>query len=153
MNDFKTSPNGRKFIELWEGCVLHSYQDQGGVWTIGFGHTSAAGLPRVRAGMVIERTEADAILAADLATMEADVNHHITASINQNQFDALVSFDYNTGALDRSSLMRSINTGQIDFVKHDLEAWDHVAGIVNSGLLRRRNAEFILFSTGEVTGP
>lgn len=149
----KTSANGRKLIELWEGCRLRAYQDQRGIWTIGYGHTSAGGLPRVRPGMKITQEQADVILAADLASVEADVNHHVTATIDQNQFDALVSFDYNTGGLDRSGLLHVVNTGHLDLVHAALLAWDHTNGRINQGLLRRREAEYLLFTTGEVKGP
>ena len=153
MNTFKTSSNGRRFIELWEGCKLTAYQDSGGVWTIGYGHTSAAGGPKVRPGMEITQAEADAILGGDLGSVEADVNHHVTATLNQNQFDALVSFDFNTGGLDRSSLLRSINASDLSRVKADLTMWDHVGRAFNQGLYNRRVAESVLFSTGEVKGP
>ena len=153
MNTFKTSSNGRRFIELWEGCKLTAYQDSGGVWTIGYGHTSAAGGPKVRPGMEITQAEADALLSADLAPVEANVNYHVTATLNQNQDDALVSFEYNTGGLDRSSLLRSINGGDLSRVKADLLMWDHVGRAFNQGLYNRRLAEYILFTTGEVKGP
>jgi lysozyme len=143
----KTSANGRKLIEQFEGLSLKAYDDGTGVWTIGYGHTSAAGLPAVRSGMLIAADEADAILSSDLAAVEADVNHHVTAQINQNQFDALVSFDFNTGALDRSNVLRSVNVGQNAQVSADLMMWDHAGGRVMLGLERRRAAEGKLFNT------
>lgn len=149
----KTSPNGRTFIETWEGPALKAYNDGTGVWTIGYGHTSAAGLPRVYPGMAITQAEADAILASDLASVEADVNHHVTATINQNEFDALVSFDYNTGGLNRSSLLADINSGHIDRIGHDLSLWDIGGGRVMPGLAKRRHAEFVLFTTGTIVKP
>jgi lysozyme len=143
----KTSANGRKLIEQFEGLSLKAYDDGTGVWTIGYGHTSAAGLPAVRSGMTITADEADAILSSDLAAVETDVNHHVTAQINQNQFDALVSFDFNTGALDRSNVLRSVNVGQNAQVAADLMMWDHAGGRVMLGLERRRAAEGKLFNT------
>jgi lysozyme len=152
-----TSANGRKFIEQWEGAALTAYDDGTGTLTIGYGHTTAAGLPRVYAGMTITSDEADAILSSDLASVEADVNHHVTGTIDQNQFDALVSFDYNTGALDRSNVLAAVNAGNFGAVPGCLNMWDHatVNGqlVVMSGLLRRRQAEGVLFNTGTVTGP
>jgi lysozyme len=157
MLTMKTSPNGRKFIEAWEGLYLKAYDDGTGVLTIGYGHTTAAGLPVVHMGMTITQEEADNILSSDLASVEADVNHHVTATINQNQFDALVAFDYNIGALDRSNVLSDLNAGRLDNIKPDLLMWSHgrVHGqlVVLPGLLRRRQAEYILFSTGEVFGP
>src|SRR5271157_3947497 len=110
----KTSANGRKLIELYEGLYLHTYNDGVGVPTIGYGHTTAAGPPHVYYGMTITKDQADAFLAADLASVEAAVNHHVAVPINQNQFDALVSFDFNTGALARSNVLRALNMGRLD---------------------------------------
>lgn len=153
----KTSAVGRKLIESFEGLILGAYDDANdqvlkpgqqarGVITIGYGHTTAAGLPVVRAGMVITQPQADVILSSDLASVEADVNHHVNVLINQNMFDALVSFDFNTGALDRSNVLRSINNHLFGQVESDLLQWDHAGGRVLQGLLRRRKAEADLFN-------
>lgn len=141
----RTSVEGRKFIEQWEGLFLHTYNDGVGVPTIGFGHTTAAGPPRVHYGMVITSAEADSILAADLTKVEADVNRLVKVSINQNQFDALVSFHFNTGALGRSNVLRAVNNRQFSEVPADLMQWDHGGGHVMLGLVRRRKAEGQLF--------
>lgn len=148
----KTSANGRKLIEDFEGLFLHAYQDSVGVWTIGYGHTSAAGPPVVRQGMVITQAQADAFLSADLASVENNVSLHVKTPINQNQFDALVSFDFNTGGLDRSNVLRAINSGRFNEVPADLEMWDHAGGRVLLGLLRRRKAEGALFMKPTTTG-
>lgn len=149
----KTSDNGRKLIEAWEGLFLHTYNDGVGVPTIGYGHTSAAGAPHVYYGMSITREQADAILAADLASVELNVSHHLHVPVNQNQFDACVSFDFNTGGFARSSLMRDINSNHLSNVEHDLNMWVKGGGHVMQGLVRRRHAEYIMFSTGRVVGP
>lgn len=149
----KTSDKGRHFIELWEGLYLHAYNDGVGVPTIGYGHTSAAGPPHVYYGMKITPAQADAILAADLASVEADVNHHVTRKLTQDQFDTLVSFDFNTGALSRSNVLRAINLGRFDLVGPDLNMWVHGGGHVMQGLVRRRHAEGQLFYHGLVIGP
>ena len=103
----QTSPNGRKLIESFEGLFLQAYDDHNdhivqpgeqviGTLTIGYGHTTAAGPPAVYVGMVIDQPTADAILSADLASVELEVQHLVNVPLNQNQFDALVSFQYNT---------------------------------------------------------
>lgn len=152
-NTFKTSDNGRKFIELWEGLYLKTYDDGTGTLTIGYGHTTAAGPPAVHPGMTITQEQADAILAADLASVEIEVNHYVTATIDQNQFDALVSFDFNTGGLARSSALRDVNAKDFAAVPAALDLWDIGGGRVMAGLLKRRKAEGVLFMTGAVTGP
>jgi lysozyme len=151
---FVTSPNGRKFIEDWEGLFLKTYDDGTGTLTIGYGHTSAAGPPVVVPGMVITEEQADAILAADLASVEAEVNRLVTAEINQNQGDALVSFDFNTGGLGRSSLLNAVNEGKSPAtVQADFGLWVMGGGRVMQGLVRRRAAEYVLYSTGQIVGP
>ena len=147
INDLKTSPAGRTFIEQFEGLFLHTYNDGVGVATIGYGHTSAAGPPEVHYGMVITKDQADQYLAADLAKVEADVNRLVAVPINQNQFDALVSFHFNTGALARSNVLRVINANQFGMVPGCLNMWDHGGGRVMPGLLRRRVAEGKMFET------
>lgn len=149
----KISPNGRRFIELWEGLFLHTYDDGTGVLTIGYGHTSAAGPPEVREGQTITQEEADAILAGDLGKVEEEVTKLVKAKINQNQFDALGSFEFNTGGLGRSSLLRAINANNHTRIQADFGMWDRGGGRVMQGLRRRREAEYILFTTGEVKGP
>jgi lysozyme len=147
----KTSPAGRKFIEQFEGLFLHTYNDGVGVATIGYGHTSAAGPPQVHYGMVITEAQADQFLAADLASVEADVNRLVVVAINQNQFDALVSFHFNTGALGRSNVLRAINTHQNQLVPGDLMMWCHAGGRVLAGLVRRRKAEGVMFMAPVLT--
>lgn len=149
----KTSANGRHFIEAWEGLYLHTYNDGVGVPTIGYGHTTAAGPPHVYWGMVITQPEADSILAADLASVEVAVNHYTNHQLDQNQFDAMVSFHFNTGAYPRSNVLRAINLGRLDLVTPDLMMWVHGGGHVMQGLVRRRHAESVLFHTGQIIGP
>jgi lysozyme len=147
VNNFKTSAYGRKFIESFEGLFLHTYDDGTGVLTIGYGHTTPAGPPRVIPGMTITADQADQILSADLASVEINVNNCVLVTINQNQFDALVSFDFNTGALDRSNVLRAINSNDFGAVAADLAMWCHAGGHVLAGLVRRRHDEGVLFNT------
>ncbi len=147
------SANGRKLIEQFEGLYTRAYQDVAGIWTIGYGHTTTAGLPRVAPGMVITPTQADQILSSDLAAVEVDINHHVSVPLNQNQFDALGSFDFNTGELDHSSLLSYINRGGTlpEIITNFFLMWDHahVNGVlaVVKGLQNRRIAEAKLFNT------
>lgn len=144
----KTSDNGRRFIESWEGLFLHTYNDGVGVATIGYGHTTAAGPPHVYYGMVITKEQADQILAADLHSVEVDVNRLVNRPLNQSQFDALVSFHFNTGALGRSNVLRAVNADLLSQVPGDLNMWCHGGGRVLLGLVRRRRAEGVMFEKG-----
>lgn len=141
----QTSSAGRKFIETFEGLYLHAYDDGTGTWTIGYGHTTAAGLPRVHPGMVITEQQADAILSSDLAAVEADINHHVKVPITQYQFDAFSSFDFNTGGLDRSSALMAFNLDHPALVPGDLMKWVYAGGRVLPGLQRRRRGEGQMF--------
>src|SRR5215467_1837064 len=107
----KTSATGRAFIEAFEGKILHTYDDGTGVLTIGYGHTDAAGPPPVKRGQVITEAQADAILSDDLGKVERNVERCIKVPMTQSQFDALVSFDFNTGDLAKSSIDDKINAG------------------------------------------
>jgi len=159
----KTSAVGRQLIEEFEGLILQAYDDANdrvvrpgeavhGTLTIGYGHTDAAGPPRVYVGMSITKEEADAILASDLMAVEIAVNRLIKVSINQNQFDALVSFDFNTGGLVRSSTLRDLNAGKTVEAADALLLWDRAGGRELPGLLRRRRAERALFLKQAPTG-
>lgn len=141
----KTSPQGRALIEAFEGLALRAYPDAGGVWTVGYGHTSAAGAPPVSPGMAISRPMADQILSNDLAGCEETVARCINRPLTQSQFDALVSFEFNTGSLRKSSIDDKINRGDLDGAMETLLLYDHCAGRVLDGLIRRRHAEKLMF--------
>lgn len=141
----KTSDNGRAFIEAFEGKFLHAYDDGTGVLTIGYGHTTAAGHPKVVNGMVITEVQCDQILADDLSVVERDVAKLIHVDLSQPQFDALVSFHFNTGALGRGTVDNKINTGDVDGAMATLLMYDHAGGRQMAGLTRRRKAERLMF--------
>jgi lysozyme len=137
------SNGGLVLTKSFEGLRLSSYQDQGGVWTIGYGSTSG-----VRGGMVITEVEATQRLRADMAVAEHCVNISVHVPLNQNQFDALVDFVFNAGAgaFINSQLRIVLNEGRYDEVPDQLIRWVHIGDTVNSGLTRRRKAEGELFS-------
>ena len=109
VNQLSCSPRGRALIEKFEGLRLTAYQDMVGVWTIGYGHTG----PDVKAGLTITQQQAEQLLINDLARFNNGVNALVTVKINQNQFDALISFSYNLGlgSLQQSTLLRLLNAG------------------------------------------
>lgn len=156
----KTSSNGLALIEKYEGLILQSYDDandhivqtggsQQGTLTIGYGHTSAAGAPKVFAGMKITKEQANTILANDLQKVEADVTRLVKVPLNQNQFDALVSFHFNTGSLGKSTTLKKLNAGDVQGAAEGLMMYTR--GRVNGqlipmkGLVTRRNEEKALF--------
>lgn len=145
-----TSDAGRKMIENFEGCALTAYQDQRGIWTIGFGHVDPA---VVKEGLTCTQGEADAWLAYDLKTAESAVNRDVKVPLNQNQFDALVSLTYNIGSGNflESTVLRRLNLGpDYEGAADAILMWDKTDGEVNPGLVNRRTAERTLFLTPPV---
>lgn len=139
----KTSPAGIALIQQFEGRRLEAYKCPAGVWTIGYGHTSAAGKPDVKPGMVITRQEANDILVRDLVRYEDAVDRLVKVPLTQNQFDALVSFTFNVGeaALAKSTLLKRLNADDYDAVPAELMKWTKGGGRELPGLVRRRRAE------------
>ena len=134
----KYSSDGRHLTEQFEGCNLVSYQDQKGVWTIGYGHTFG-----VHAGMTCTQEQADAWLADDIAWAEQIVNDHVTVPLTQHEFDALVDFVFNCGSgnFEHSTLLAKLNLGDYVGTATEFERWDKAGGQIVAGLLRRRLAE------------
>lgn len=152
----KTSSNGRKFIEGFEGLILQAYDDHNdhiveagqnvvGTLTIGYGHTDAAGPPKVFVGQKLTQLEADNTLASDLTAVEIEVSHLVKVPLNQDQYDALVSFQFNTGKLGQSTLLKELNEGNYTAAADQFLVWNHVSGVVVAGLTRRRTAERAMF--------
>lgn len=137
------SANGVKLIQQFEGLRLKAYQDAVGVWTIGYGHTG----PDVTPGLVISQAQADALLARDLNRFETGVSRLVQVPLNQNQFDALLSFSYNLGlgSLQNSTLLRLLNQRDYAGAAAQFPRWNKAGGKVLPGLARRRAAEQALF--------
>src|SRR4051812_18210167 len=94
----RMSDQGRALLTKREGVRLKAYRDSVGVWTIGVGHTSAAGPPTVTPGQTITAQECDEIFRRDLVQYENAVNKAVKVPLAQHQFDACVSLCYNIGA-------------------------------------------------------
>jgi lysozyme len=139
----KTSDHGIAIIKQFEGCKLKAYRCPAHILTIGYGHTTAAGLPEVTEGMTITQDEAVRILASDLGKFEEAVDGMVTVGLSQGQFDALVSFAYNcgTGALKKSTLLKKVNAEDWDACPAEFMKYTRGGGKVLPGLVRRRKAE------------
>lgn len=133
---------GLDLIKQYEGCRLAAYRCAAGVWTIGYGHTAG-----VHSGMTITQAQADVYLQQDIAKFEGYVNNPayvpITANLNQNQFDALVSFAFNLGAGNLRKLCKGRTAAQI---AQAMTQYCKANGKVLAGLKRRRAAEQALFN-------
>jgi len=151
----KTSAAGRKAIRAREGVVLKAYRDSVGVLTIGVGHTSAAGSPKVTPGLTITATQADEILSRDLAIFEKAVNASVKVPLSQNEFDALVSLAFNigAGAFKKSTLVRELNKGNRAAAADQFLRWNKAGGRTLKGLVNRRHAERLQFLSGKAPAP
>lgn len=140
----RISENGLKLIRNYEGLRTTAYLDSNGAWTIGFGHTG----PDVFPGKTITPQEAERLLQQDLRRFEGYVQELIGVVLNQNQFDALVSFTYNVGkgAFLGSTLRQLVNQKNFTLAAAQFERWVHGDnGNVLQGLVKRRKAEKELF--------
>jgi lysozyme len=150
-----TSANGIKLIKEHEGCELVAYLCPAGVWTWGYGHTSAAGEPKIHKGFTGTIQRANEVLKRDLVRFESAVNRLVKVPLAQNQFDALVSFMFNIGegAFERSTLLKKLNRGEYIAVPGELMKWTKAGGKELPGLVRRRRAEAALWRAVDDKAP
>lgn len=141
------SENGLRLIKNFEGFRATTYCCPSGQPTIGYGHSG----PGATAGRRVTVAEAEAMLRKDVVRFEAVVrlgDHH--DKLNQNQFDALVSFAYNvgTGSFSKSSVFIALNTGELSHIPPVLKKYTRGgSGIPLLGLVKRRAAEIALFNS------
>lgn len=145
----KINRAGIELLKRWEGCRLKSYQDSVGVWTVGYGLTSAAGLIKVGPGLSITQQQADDYLVQSLVKYESAVTKALTRAPNENQFSAMVSLCYNIGpgAFAGSSVARHFNAGNLQASADAFRLWNKAGGQVLKGLVNRREDERKLFLT------
>lgn len=133
-------PVGGKYRE-WKGEKVK------GTLTIGYGHTDAAHHPlKCKQGTRVTKAEALEILNVDLDPCEATVNKLVKVPITQHQFDALVSFNFNTGRLSGTGLLANLNARNYAMVPGEFMKWTKSKGKELKGLVRRRKAEVDLWS-------
>ncbi len=151
----RIGPDGLALIKRFEGCArkrgdgqFEAYPDPGSggdPWTIGWGATGADICP----GTIWTQAQCDARLEADLARFSAEVARALDDSpTSQCQFDALVSFHYNTGAIGRATLTRLHKAGDFAAAAAEFGKWIHAGGRPLPGLRRRREAEAALYRQG-----
>lgn len=124
-----------------EDCRLHAYQDSGGVWTVGTGHTKGA-----YRGQVITEADAERLLEADMAEAAADVTR-LAGECTQGQFDALCDFTFNLGEgkLAGSTLLHRHKAGDFEGAAAEFGRWVYAGGEKLRGLVTRRVAEAALY--------
>jgi len=145
----KTGINGLELIKKYEGFRAEPYRCPAGVPTIGYGATYYPGGRRVTMNDdPISKQRAEDLLKDMLTRYEDGVNRYVQHQINQNQFDALVSFAYNlgVGALQKSTLLKKINIDPCDpDIAKEFKKWVRAGGRVLVGLQRRRKEEANLY--------
>jgi lysozyme len=152
----------KKFESLHDGDLnvigLQPKMCPAGIWTEGYGHAMTfkgafiQGLYNERFAFSLRKvkTEADALqlLKADIIEFENHVNDIVTSSINQYQFDALVSLCFNIGPhnMSTSTIIKKVNANPNDpTIRQEFNKWVYAAGRRLAGLENRRNAEANLY--------
>ena len=166
----KLAKKGEDLIKSYESLVLTSYPDpysplgkacrarkiklaeyekypnwqnlSGAPWTIGWGHTKG-----VKPGQKITIEQAQIFFDEDTKDAVNAVNQGVKVPINQNQFDALVSFTFNcgVGAFSNSSLLRHLNAKNYTAAANEFAKWNKSGGVISNGLIARRATEAKLF--------
>jgi lysozyme len=147
------SEEGLALIKHFEGCPTDdegnviAYQDAVDIWTIGYGHIKG-----VQEGDKWTQEKADFMLWRELEEeYENYIKDYVHVPLNQNQFDALCSWVYNLGPnnLKVSTLLKKHNNGEYDEVPAQIKRWNKAGGKVLEGLVRRREAEALMFEGKE----
>lgn len=150
----KASEVGIELIKHFEGLRLQAYWDSlGKVWTIGWGTTFYPNGNKVQEGETCTEEEATQFLLTNLIKFEECVYELLEYEVKQWQFDALISFVYNFGCtkFKNSTLLKIINVNpNSSSIPAELNKWKYSNGRVEKGLVRRRAAEGVLFTTGKL---
>jgi lysozyme len=143
------TPEVIELIKRAEGFRARAYRDATGILTIGYGHTSMAGPPRVTEGAMLSQAAAETILAADIERFSDGLRPLIKRRLTDSQFSALVSFAYNVGLANvaRSSVLAAVNAGDFDAVPRRLALWVKAGGRTLPGLVKRRAEEGAMFTS------
>ena len=140
------SLEGLTLIKHFEGCELEAYLCPADVWTIGYGHTKD-----VKEGDTTTKEEADYLLQKEMIEYESYIDDMVDVELNQNQYDSLCAWVYNLGPsnLGSSTLLKVLNEGKYDEVPEQIKRWNKANGKVLAGLVKRREAEALLFEDKE----
>ncbi|WP_048331013.1 lysozyme [Bizionia psychrotolerans] len=145
----KTSIEGLNLIKKYESFRNHPYLCPSEIPTIGFGNTYYEDGTKVKlSDSPITIKQAETLLKSTVKKFEEGVNDLVEVDLNQNQFDAIISFVYNIGlgAFEDSTLLKRINNNPEDEdIKYQFSRWNKADGKILKGLKRRRNEEAFLY--------
>jgi lysozyme len=148
------SPKGLELIKSFEGLRLTAYLCSANVPTIGYGSTYYANDQKVKLGDKITKEQAEVLLRKTVRDFEQNVSALLnTTAVNQNQFDALVSFAFNlgTGALAKSTLLSKVKANPNDpTISREFDKWVNAGGKKVNGLVKRRRMEAELYISNRV---
>lgn len=140
-----------QLIKDFEGFRSTAYRD-GNAYSIGYGAQTYENGQPVKVGDTITQQRAEQLLAFHVSKFAAAVNQYINVALNQNQFDALVSFCYNVGisAFSTSTLAKIVNKTPNDFdsISREFRRWNKSNGVVLQGLIDRREQEILVYVQG-----
>lgn len=140
----RLSAKGYEFITRHEGIRLRAYRDSRGIWTIGIGHTAAAGSPFPEAGMILTALQVHNIFLSDISDIEKQVIKAFEEKpIPQNVFDGSVSFGFNTGHIETASWVPLYLAGEMQDAQKHFMFWNKPPEIA-----ARREAERDLIFNG-----
>ena len=152
--DRKLTEPGVKLIQHFEGCHkevkggFKAYKCPASVLTIGWGHTNHHGR-KFNAETVWLPSECEEAFLEDMEIFEKNVRRHVKVELTECEFNALVSFDYNTGALGKSTLLKKLNAGDFEGAAEEFHKWNkatvHGKKQAMKGLTRRRASEALMF--------
>jgi lysozyme len=139
------SPAGLDAIKQREGLRLKAYQDQAGVWTIGYGHTGDVW----EGNGQIDEAKAEALLKEDVRWAETTISANVQVALDDYEFAALVSWAFNVGTHNviESTLVRRLNAGEYEAVPSELMRWIKITDpetgelVASQGLVNRRSME------------
>ena len=147
MNDYRLSGEGLQLLKQSEGLRLKPYLDANNRLTVGFGHKLLPNEAVAPGG--INEQQALAFLEADVEHAEATVRRLVKVQLTQGMFDALVDYIFNEGEghFGSSTLLRKINEAHFDDAAHEFGRWVYAGGKIMPGLVVRREAERVLFTS------
>ena len=145
-NKMQISEEGLSLIKKYEGCELKAYRCPANVLTIGYGH-----IKDVKEGDQITKEEANYMLQEEIIEYEGYVNDMVDVELNQSQYDSLCAWVYNLGPTNfqSSTLLKVLNEGKYNEIPQQIKRWNKAGGEVLDGLIRRREAEALLFEGKE----
>jgi len=152
VHKLEASQEGMQFIAGQEGFKDTMYKVKGsGRWTIGYGHEfDEKEIPRYKAG--ITKEEAKELFCQDVQKVIRTIRRNVLVPLTQYQFDALISYVYNTGSLRKTKLLNNLNAGKFEAAAREMDIVTQTVGekkVILKGLVRRRKEERKLFLKGD----